>query len=429
MNSSSLLQLMLSSLKIGVTGFGGGSALIPVIEREYVQRRKYIDDATFNAHIVVSNITPGGLPVKLAALAGCSTNGSRGALLASIMIGLPGALASVVLLALFSAIGSGAIRIVEFAAIGITVFIAVLLLEYIRKVLRTQNFWLAVAIMVVAYAVTGFNQTEKVVSALFGFNLSTTIPQLNAVGLIVLAVVAVAVVSLVRRGKGGLGPASHLRSGGVIAAGLLFTVVSIFVVAIAAVLGAGRNMSLVGLSTITSFGGGEAYVGVVDGFFLSSGIVNPMLFYGQALPIANALPGSILNKLAAVIGYSFGLEHFGLGFAVVFSALAFLLSVTACCAVVMFLMAAYGKVANSSFVRYLGAVIMPVICGLLLSTMMSMLSASMDIAKNAEVSVPVVGWLSILGVGIAWVIRKRIPDLGLLCIAGLASLVMMSIAS
>lgn len=429
MSVASLKDLLSASLKVGVTGFGGGSALIPVIEREYVQQRKLLDDSTFTAHMIVANVTPGALPVKLAALAGSRTRSIFGSLFAAIAMALPGALATVVLLALFSAIGSGAIRLVEFAAVGITVFIAVLLIEYIRKVLRSQNVALAVAIMLAAYAVTGFNQTTKAFASLTQLNFSTHLPQLNAVALIVLAVAVVAVVALIARGKHAAAALTPIQSGRVISPAVVFLAVTAIALGVGAALGGGKFLSLIGFSTVTSFGGGEAYVGVVDGFFLSSGIVDPMHFYGQALPIANALPGSILIKLAAVIGYSFGLEHFGLGYAVLFSVLAFLISVTACCALVMLLMAVYDKAANSAFVQYLGVVILPVICGLLLSTMMAMLNASMEIAKNADISVPAVGWMSIGGVVAAWFAHKRLPDLALLALTGAISLVAMAIVT
>lgn len=70
-------SLLLSFLKIGLIGFGGGSALIPIIEEEIVTRKKMLKEEDYNDHVIVSNITPGTLPVKLAAAAGkeiCGTN-------------------------------------------------------------------------------------------------------------------------------------------------------------------------------------------------------------------------------------------------------------------------------------------------------------------------------------------------------------------
>ena len=68
--TSQFSQLIGSMLRVGTIGFGGGSALIPVIEKEIVHRRGLLDDPTFTAHTVIANITPGALPVKLGAYKG-----------------------------------------------------------------------------------------------------------------------------------------------------------------------------------------------------------------------------------------------------------------------------------------------------------------------------------------------------------------------
>ena len=53
--------------KIGAVGFGGGTALIPVIEEEVVNNNNIIDDTEFNKDVIIANITPGALPVEIAA--------------------------------------------------------------------------------------------------------------------------------------------------------------------------------------------------------------------------------------------------------------------------------------------------------------------------------------------------------------------------
>ena len=45
---SGLLRLLLSMAKIGVIGFGGGSALIPVIEEEVVDEQKLISKKDYD---------------------------------------------------------------------------------------------------------------------------------------------------------------------------------------------------------------------------------------------------------------------------------------------------------------------------------------------------------------------------------------------
>lgn len=76
MGRSGAVAQLLSMLKVGLIGFGGGSALIPLVDDELVRRRKVLDERTFTRHTVVASITPGALPVKLAGLAGLHTSGA-----------------------------------------------------------------------------------------------------------------------------------------------------------------------------------------------------------------------------------------------------------------------------------------------------------------------------------------------------------------
>ncbi|MGC4151597.1 MAG: chromate transporter, partial [Propionicimonas sp.] len=67
--------LLRGLLTAGLIGFGGGSALIPVIERQLVLKRPLLDEHTYLRHTVVANVTPGALPVKLAGFAGATVRG------------------------------------------------------------------------------------------------------------------------------------------------------------------------------------------------------------------------------------------------------------------------------------------------------------------------------------------------------------------
>ena len=93
-------------LKVGAIGFGGGSALIPVMERELVTPHGGLDQHTFVQDTVIANITPGALPVKLAALSGIQLGGPALAVFSGLAVALPGAALTVSLLAVFAAVGS-----------------------------------------------------------------------------------------------------------------------------------------------------------------------------------------------------------------------------------------------------------------------------------------------------------------------------------
>lgn len=419
-------------LKVGTIGFGGGAALIPVMEKELVG--KALDERTFGTHTLIANITPGALPVKLGALAGAESHGWLGSLLAAFAVSLPGTLATVGLLAGFNAIGAGAIRYVEFAAIGIAAFIIVLLALFIAKVLRAggQRLRVYVVVVLASFLATGANQAIAAVGELFGQRWETSLPQLDALQLILVTLVVIGAWSVARRRAStpaapGAPPTVSSRAAWWSAAA--FTVVVAAVTLASFVVGGAGFLGLIGLSTVTSFGGGEAYVGVADGFFVASGIVPGSEFYGQAVPVANALPGPILVKVAAALGYSYGLQSGGWQLGLLFALATFLLSVAACSVIAMLIMGGYGKVSNSAFVRRLGAYVLPVICGLLITTCLSMLRANMAIARNADVNAPAVGWATIVGAVGLWRLDRRfhLHDVLLLLVAGGLSLLGMTL--
>ncbi len=425
----SVRTLLRAAFTVGATGFGGGAALIPVMERQFVEQHGLVTERTFTDHTIVANVTPGAQPVKMSAMVGTHARPAWASMAAALVVALPGVLATVVLLALFAAIGPTAIRLVEFAALGISAFIAVLLIHYIAKVLRSHLVGPSVAIMLVTFAAVGGNQAVRAAGQLLGTGWTSSLPQLTAVQAVLLALVGVGVLSLVRRGKAP--DAEHepsptsarhtLRAAEVLA---LATVVA---VALSFLVGAGRIVSLITFSALTSFGGGAAYIGVADGFFVASGIIPASEFYGQMVPVANALPGPVLIKLATAVGYGHGAAQGGVAMGVVVATLAFVASVGSCSALALAFLAAYDKASQSAFVRNLGGVVLPVICGLLLMTMTSMLNASMDIATEAHVSASGVGWASVAAVVVLWLVRERWKpaDLALIGAAGATSLLAM----
>lgn len=422
-------------LKIGTIGFGGGAALIPVFDKELVQRRRMLPESTFTSYTIVSNITPGAQPVKLAALAGSYAGRILMSVLGAFAVALPGTAATIGLLALFSAAGGTMIRFVEFAAVGIAAFIIVLLIDYIEKVLRTaRRFRVTLLIMVLAFVATGLGTFIDVVGRLFGQTWTVTPPRLSAVQLILVSIAIIGIYSALTRGRAlpaADAPAETGR-GKDIGAGIAFAVLLVIGLAAGFLLGAGHLTTLTGLSTMSSFGGGAAYIGVADGFFVADGMVSSTEFYGQTVPVANALPGPIVVKVAAGVSFSFGVQHGGLGLGLALAAVAMVVTVTSSSTLALFLMSGYAKASRSSFVRNLSTYILPVICGLLLTTSFAMIRASMDIAAHEGVPVPGVGWASLVGVGVLlWAHRRfRLPDLVLIVVGGgLSLLVMLAVAS
>ena len=125
-------KLLLTMLKIGCIGFGGGTALVPVIESEVVYENKLIDREEYTKDVVVANITPGALPVEVAAGVGRKVCGIPGMILSSLLMGLPGTFLTVLFLVMINRSGNLVLRQILFASAGVTAYIIYMLLMYAK---------------------------------------------------------------------------------------------------------------------------------------------------------------------------------------------------------------------------------------------------------------------------------------------------------
>ncbi|MBR1928196.1 MAG: chromate transporter [Paludibacteraceae bacterium] len=73
------LEFFLSFLKIGAFTLGGGYAMIPLIRKEVVEKKKWIDDEEFLNMLALSQSVPGVMAVNAAFFVGYKLKGAKGA--------------------------------------------------------------------------------------------------------------------------------------------------------------------------------------------------------------------------------------------------------------------------------------------------------------------------------------------------------------
>lgn len=78
------LKLFLSFLKIGAFSFGGGYAMLPLIEQEIVTINHWLDQSEFVDIIAISQMSPGPIAVNAATFVGFKHLGLLGALVATL---------------------------------------------------------------------------------------------------------------------------------------------------------------------------------------------------------------------------------------------------------------------------------------------------------------------------------------------------------
>lgn len=86
---NTMLLLFLSMLKIGCFAFGGGYAIIALLEGEFVTRRKWIEHEEFMDVVAIAESTPGPIAINVATYVGYKLKGFLGATLATVAICVP----------------------------------------------------------------------------------------------------------------------------------------------------------------------------------------------------------------------------------------------------------------------------------------------------------------------------------------------------
>ncbi len=84
-----LLKLFWTMFKIGLFTFGGGYAMIAIIERDVVENKKWIPHEEFLDLIAIAESTPGPLAINSATYIGYKIGGVLGSIFATLGVVLP----------------------------------------------------------------------------------------------------------------------------------------------------------------------------------------------------------------------------------------------------------------------------------------------------------------------------------------------------
>ncbi len=95
-----LLEFFITCNKIGAFTLGGGYAMIPIMEREFVDKHAWMDKEEFMDIMVVAQTTPGIFSVDMASHIGYKLRGAWGGIVGAIGIALPSIIA-IILVAIF----------------------------------------------------------------------------------------------------------------------------------------------------------------------------------------------------------------------------------------------------------------------------------------------------------------------------------------
>lgn len=116
-----LLQLLTTFFKIGLFSFGGGYAMIPLIQKEIVDKRAWVDKDEIVDVLAVAQSTPGAVAVNSATAIGYKIAGKKGALFSTIGVAVPSFVIIITIASFFSKIKDYKLVQNAFAGIGAAV--------------------------------------------------------------------------------------------------------------------------------------------------------------------------------------------------------------------------------------------------------------------------------------------------------------------
>ena len=468
-----LKSVFLSMLKIGCIGFGGGNALIPVLEKEFVHNKKLVSSEEYNKFVVMANITPGALPVEMATALGRHICGLPGMFIGPIGMALPGVFLTVLLVSLLSQVSGLLLTQVEYMSVGIGVFIIYLLIDYNIRTLKEFKLTsmkvkrilligfvffltcgkevrsilgiggtpvfdistvdiLIMAIFVIFYCCVNFSKIKVVVMAaicipyVLSCGKMQIIKEPMVIVLLRVAMILLCVYSIwinvKKTGKTKQLSGKHLIKEE--CGCLLF----VLLLSLPSYLCFKETITYVAdglVSTLISFGGGEAYLTVAEGMFLNTDMVTSNQLYGQLLPVVNSLPGSILCKMLSGIGYYIGLNESGsilVGYLTAIAGLS--ASIAASSGILVLVMYFYEKFEELEMFILLKKCVKPIVGGLLLSTSASLLSANIQVGLGIGWSTPksLLVMLVLFASVVVARMKTKLPNIILILITGIVTL-------
>ena len=125
-----LWDLYTTWFKMGLFTFGGGMAMLPIIEREVVEKHKWATEEEIMNYYAIGQCTPGIIAVNVATFVGYKTRGVLGAIFSTAGMIFP----SLVIITLIAAFlqNFAELEIVKHAFAGIRVCVGVLVLNAVQ---------------------------------------------------------------------------------------------------------------------------------------------------------------------------------------------------------------------------------------------------------------------------------------------------------
>ena len=176
-----LLQLFLTFAKVGVMTFGGGMAMLPILQREVVENRGWATDEELTDYFAIGQCTPGIIAVNTSTFIGQKQKGVLGGVVATLGMVFPSLVIITALAGLITNFSH--LEWVQHAFAGIRVCVCVLIFNAVVKLWKSavRDVW-GIVIFAAVLALTLFTSLSPIVFVLLAALAGILLQNLGGAG-------------------------------------------------------------------------------------------------------------------------------------------------------------------------------------------------------------------------------------------------------
>lgn len=129
------IELFLIFLKMGAITFGGGYAIMPILEREIINKKGWVTIDEVIEYYAIAQVTPGVIAINVSTFIGFKRKGIAGGIIATTAFMLPGILFIIIISKILQRYKD--IPIVQHAFAGIRLTVGALILSTVIKLIKS----------------------------------------------------------------------------------------------------------------------------------------------------------------------------------------------------------------------------------------------------------------------------------------------------
>ncbi|MCF0136854.1 MAG: chromate transporter [Oscillospiraceae bacterium] len=131
-----LLEIFIAAFRVGIMTFGGGYAMLPILQREVVDSKKWVTEAEVLDYYAIGQCLPGIIMVNTMIFIGQKRKGTAGGIVAALGTVFPALVIITVIAALLNNFADS--EIVKKAFAGIRVCVCVLIFNAVVKLWKSS---------------------------------------------------------------------------------------------------------------------------------------------------------------------------------------------------------------------------------------------------------------------------------------------------